>query len=202
MTQWAENTDRGRERGPVALGRALVDVLVQPHRFYRRKIAPGDQAPGLTFAAAVVLVAEVTRLVTVADAYPIIEGQPAASAVLWLLALVVLVTPAGIHLTAAFQTVVLIPTVEERAGVSETVQVICYSLAPLVFLGIPNVWVEAAAILWAAGLYVYGIATVHDVSVPRALAVAALPGLLLFGYGFGGNADVVTLADALSEMAR
>lgn len=197
MTQWVENPGRGRERGPVALVRAWVEVLLRPGRFFRRSIAPGDQAPGLTFAAVVLVVAESTRIATVPDAHPVVANQPTASAVFWLLALVVVVMPAGIHLTAALQTLFLIGFVEERAGVSETVQVICYSLAPLAFLGIPSVWVQCLVGLWAAGLFVFGIAEIHDVSLPRALGVSVVPVTLLVGYGFGVYADLQVAVDRL-----
>lgn len=199
MTQWVDNSELGRERGPVALGQAWVEVLLRPRYFFARKVAPGDQAPGLTFAAVVVFVAEAVRLATVPGGYPVVAGQPIASAVLWLLALVVLVMPAGIHLTAALQTVILIGTVDGRAGVSETVQVICYSLAPLAFLGVPNVWIQAVVVLWSGALLVYGMATIHDISLPKALVVAAVPGVILLGYGFGGNADVQAAWELLTE---
>lgn len=199
MTQWVEDSELGRERGPVALGQAWVEVLLRPRRFFARKVAPGDQAPGLTFAAVVVFVAESVRLATVTDGYPVVAGQPTASAVVWLLALIVLVMPAGIHLTAALQTLILIATVEERGGISETVQVLCYALAPLAFLGIPNLWVQALVVLWSAGLLVIGMGTIHGISLPKALVVVAIPALLLLGYGFGGNADVQTAAELLGE---
>lgn len=197
MTQWVENPELGRERGPVALARAWVEVLLQPATFFREKIAPGDQAPGLTFAATVVFFAESVRLATTTDAYPVVADQPAASAILWLLAIMVLLTPAGIHLTAAIQTVLLVGGTEERAGVSETVQVICYSLAPLALLGLPSVWVKAAVVLWAASLFVYGMATVHDIWLPKAAGLAAVPALVLLGYGFGGNAAVLEAGDRI-----
>jgi hypothetical protein len=198
VTQWVEQTGRGRERGPVALVRAWVEVLLRPDRFFRRRIAPGDQAPGLTFAAFVLLAAEATRIVTVPDAHPIVAEQPMASAVFWLLALVVVVMPAGIHLTAALQTLFLIGFVEERAGVSETVQVICYALAPLAFLGVPNVWVQCLVGLWASGLFVLGIAEVHDVPLWRAFGVAVVPVTLLVGYGFGVYTDLQAAARLLA----
>ncbi|MEF8784679.1 MAG: YIP1 family protein [Haloarculaceae archaeon] len=197
MTQWVENPELGRERGPVALARAWVEILLRPSSFFREKIAPGDQAPGLTFAATVVFFAEAVRLATTADAYPVVAGQPAASAILWLLVVMVLVTPAGIHLTAALQTVLLIGGADDRAGVSETVQVICYSLAPLAFLGIPSVWVKAVVVLWAACLFVYGIATVHNIWLPKAVGLAAVPVVLILGYGFGGNAHVGAAGERL-----
>ena len=191
MTQWVENPELGRERGPAALARAWVQILVEPSGFFREKIAPGDQAPGLTFAATMIFFAEVIRLATTADAYPVVAGQPAASAILWILVVMVLVTPAGIHLTAALQTLFLIAGTSERAGVSETVQVICYSLAPLAFLGVPSGPVKAVAVLWATGLFVYGMATVHEMELPKAAVLVAIPALVLLGYGFGGNAYVL-----------
>jgi hypothetical protein len=198
VTQWAENTDLGRERGPVALLRAWVEVLVSPREFFRGKVAPGDQAPGLTFVAAVVLVSESIRLAVVDGAYPVIGGQPTASAVLWVLFVVVLVAPAGVHLTAALQTVILIGTIEDRAGVSETVQVLCYATAPCVLVGLANPWVTGAVAVWGAALLVVGLSEVHGVPLATALAVAAVPAALAFGYGFGGFESLA----AVSEQAR
>lgn len=200
MTQWVENPELGRERGPLALARAWVEVIRHPQRFFRTKIAPGDQAPGLTFAATVVFVAEATRMATVPDAYPVVASQPAASAVLWLLVVMVLVTPAGIHLTAAFQTILLMAGTDDRGGVSETVQVICYSLAPIAFLGVPNLWLNAVVVLWAGGLFVYGLSVAHDIWLPKAAVLGAIPALLLLGYGFGGNSHVLTATERLLEV--
>ena len=202
MTQWVENPELGRERGPVALARAWVEILLRPATFFREKIAPGDQAPGLTFAATVVFFAEAVRLATTPDAYPVVADQPGASAILWLMAIMVLLTPAGIHLTAALQTVVLVIGARERAGVSETVQVICYSLAPLAFLGVPSVWVKAAVVLWAGGLFVYGMASVHGIRISRAVVLAAVPALVLVGYGFGGNAHVLAAGEQMVAAAE
>lgn len=201
MTQWAENTDLGRERGPVAVLRAWVEVLVSPRRFFRGKVAPGDQAPGLTFVAAVVLVSETVRLAVVDNAYPVIGGQPAASAVLWVLFVVVLVAPAGVHLTAALQTVILIGTVEDRAGVSETVQVLCYATAPCVLVGLANPWVTGAVAVWGAVLFVVGVSEVHSVPLATALAVAAVPAALAFGYGFGGFEALAAVAEQARLLA-
>lgn len=191
MTQWAEESDRGRDRGPVAVVRAWAAILGRPRQFFREKVAPGDQAPGLTFAGAVVLAAESTRMATVEAAYPVVNGQPTLSAILWLLFVTVLVAPAGIHLVAALQTIILIGTVEDRAGVSETVQVICYSFAPCVLAGVPSPWVQSAVVLWGAGLLVVGIATVHDIRVWEAVPVVAVPAVLVYGYGFAGTGAVL-----------
>jgi hypothetical protein len=172
--------------------------LGRPRHFFRTKVAPGDQAPGLTFAAAVVFAAETVRIAVFGGAYPVVSGRPVASAVFWVLLVTVLIAPAGIHLTAALQTVVLIATVDDRAGVSETVQVICYALAPCVLVAVPDVRVQAVAALWGAALLVVGTATVHDVPVSTALPVAAVPALLVFGYGFGGVEAVTTVGGALA----
>jgi hypothetical protein len=201
VTQWAENTDLGRERGPVALLRAWVEVLVYPRQFFRGKVAPGDQAPGLTFVAAVVLVSESIRLAVVDGAYPVIGGQPTASAVLWVLFVVVLVAPAGVHLTAALQTIILMGTVEDRAGVSETVQVLCYATAPCVLVGLANPWVTGAVAVWGATLFVVGLSEVHGVSLATALAVAAVPAALAFGYGFGGFESLTIIAEQVRVLA-
>ncbi len=195
MTQWVENTAAGRERGPAGLLRAWVGVLVRPRQFFRAKVAPGDQAPGVTFAAAVVLVAEGARIALFGGTHPVVGGQPTLSAVLWVSLMTVLVAPAGIHLVAALQTLLLMPATGERAGVSETVQVVCYALAPCAFVGVPSVHVQALAALWGAGLLVVGMATVHGVRAVTALAVGAVPALLVFGYGFGGNAAVRAVLD-------
>lgn len=201
MTQWAENTDLGRERGPVALLRAWAEILATPRQFFRGKVAPGDQAPGLTFVAAVVLASESIRLTVVENAYPVIGGQPTASAVLWVLFVVVLVAPAGVHLTAALQTVILIGTVEDRAGVSETVQVLCYATAPCVLVGLANPWVTGAVALWGAGLFVVGVSEVHSVPLAVAAGVTAVPAFLAFGYGFGGYEALAAVADRVAVLA-
>ena len=201
MTQWAENTDLGRERGPVALLRAWAEILATPRQFFRGKVAPGDQAPGLTFVAAVVLASESIRLTVVENAYPVIGGQPTASAVLWVLFVVVLVAPAGVHLTAALQTVILIGTVEDRAGVSETVQVLCYATAPCVLVGLANPWVTGAVALWGAALFVVGVSEVHGVPLAVAVAVTAVPAFLAFGYGFGGYEALAAVADRVAALA-
>ncbi|MFB6297334.1 MAG: YIP1 family protein [Salinirussus sp.] len=201
MTQWSEGTGLGRQRGPVGLVRAWGGILARPRTFFREQVAPGDQAPGLTFAAVVVLATELIRISLVADAYPVVAGRPAASAVLWVLFVVVLVAPAGIHLTAALQTVILMGTVPDRAGVSETVQVLCYAMAPCVLIGIPDPWVRAAAALWGAGLAVVGVAEVHNVHPGTALVVAAIPAFLIFGYGFGGYEATVTVWETVARVA-
>ena len=195
MTQWVENPTGGRDRGPVAIARAWVEVLVRPRRFFRTGVAPGDQAPGLVFAAVIVFLEEVTRQALVAGAYPVLGGQPLASTALGLALAVVLVMPATLHLTAAIQTVILIGGAPDRAGVSETVQVLSYSIAPCVFAGPPTPALRLGCALYGTALLVVGTSEVHDVGVARAVPLVAVPAAIVFGYGFrgfGAAADVLT----------
>jgi hypothetical protein len=94
--------------------------------------------------------------------------------------------PLTLHLASALQTVILMVTVRERAGVSETVQVVAYATAPCVFAGLPVPTIRLVSVGWGFLLLVLGVATVHNISVPRALLAVFIPGLLVFGYAFGG----------------
>jgi hypothetical protein len=193
VTQWVENPTGGRDRGPVALARAWGEVLVRPRRLFRSAVAPADQAPGLVFAATVVFVEEVTRVLTGGAAYPVLGDRPTASVLFWLALATVLVAPAALHLTAALQTVLLIPFAPDRAGVSETVQVIAYACAPCVFAGLPFPKLRLVAATYGAVLLVVGVSEVHDLSLPRAVGLAGLPAALVFGYGFRGFAALSTV---------
>ena len=193
MTQWVENPSGGRERGPVALARAWVEVLVNPRRFFERAIAPGDQAPGLVFAMVVVFVEEATRFALVPGAAPTLGGSPTLSAVFGLLVATLFVAPAVLHLTAALQTVLLVVVVPDRAGISETVQVIAYATAPCVLAGIPNPWVRATCAVYGAVLFLGGLRVVHGTSLVRAFVSGAIPAALVFGYAFRGFAALTEL---------
>ncbi|WP_135820765.1 YIP1 family protein [Halostella litorea] len=193
MTQWIENPTGGRARGPAALVRAWFEVLTRPTRFFRSAVAPGDQAPGLVFAVAVVLLEEFVRFALVADAYPVLADQRLLSGVLWLGVAVLLVAPAALHLTAALQTVILVPLVDDRAGVSETVQTIAYSAAPCVVAGVPVPEVSVLCGAYGAVLLALGTATVHGTTGKRAALVSAVPAAVVFGYGFRAFAAAETL---------
>ncbi|MFC6733204.1 MULTISPECIES: YIP1 family protein [unclassified Haladaptatus] len=193
MTQWVENPTGGRDRGPVALAQAWVEVLVRPRRFFRAAVAPGDQAPGLVFAALVVSVEEATRFLLVENAYPVLGGQPALSFVFALALAALLVAPAALHLTAAVQTLILIPFAPERGGVSETVQLLAYSAAPCVFAGLPIPELRVACTAYGAFLLILGVHRVHRVSMPRAAVLGAIPAAIIFGFGFRGFAALETV---------
>jgi len=186
VTQWVENPTGGRDRGPGALVRAWLEVLLRPRRFFRTGVAPGDQAPGVVFVGCVVFVFVATRFALVPDSYPVVAGQRVASVVLILVVAVAFVAPLVLHLLAAVQTLALAPLVRERAGVSETVQILAYATAPCALAGLPIPTLRAACALYGTVLLVIGTAEVHDVDFVRAAVVAALPAVFAFGYAFGG----------------
>jgi hypothetical protein len=187
--------DGGRPRGPAGLALAWVTVLVHPRRFFRSVVVPGEQAPGLLFAMAVVAVEEATRfaLVGPGTAYPVLGGLPVLSAVLWLGLAVLFVAPATIHLAAAVQTVILLPFVDDRGGVSETVQVIGYATAPCLLAGVPAPELRAAVTVWGAVVYVIGVSEVHGPWFEPAAILSAVPVAILFGYGFRGFDAIASL---------
>jgi hypothetical protein len=194
VTTWVENPEGGRARGPVGLARAWVEILVRPRRFFENGVAPGDQAPGLVFGIAVTLVHVALRGALTPGFFPVYQGRPLLSALFAFVVAGLLVAPVLLHLTAALQTVLLRPFVPERAGVSETVQVVAYAAAPGVFAALPVPGIRLAAALYGATLLVVGLTVVHDTSVPRAAAASVVPALLVFGYAFGGVPAFETLA--------
>ncbi len=186
MTTWVENPTGGRDRGPRGLARAWIEVLVRPRQFFHNGVAPGDQAPGLVFAVAVAVVYTVGLFAFVPARVPSFALGPGVSAALALALVAVVIAPATLHLTAALQTVVLILTVPDRAGVSETVQVIAYAAAPCVIAGVPVPAVRAGCTLYAGALLVVGLRAVHGTTTTRAVLAGSIPGTLLFGTVFGG----------------
>lgn len=193
MTQWTEEPDGGRDRGPRALLRAWGEVMTRPRRFFGAAVAPGDQGPGLTFAMAVVLVEEGSRLLLVEGAAPTIASGPLLSSVLVLALAVLLVTPAALHLVSSLQTVLLLPLVADRAGVSETVQVVAYATAPCALAGPLVPELRAACAIYGTVLFVVGLATVHRTSIARSVLAGAIPAALVFGYGFRGIDAILAL---------
>ena len=188
MTQWVEEPSGGRDRGPVALVRAWAEVLARPFRFFETGVAPDDQVPGLVFAAAVVLVEELVRVAMLPTAYP---ESPLLAAVA--VGAVVVVAPVVLYPVAAAATLVLVPLAPDRAGVSETVQVVAYATAPCLLASVPVLEVRALAVTYGAVLVVVGLAVVHDTSLVRAALAAVVPVVVGFGYGFRGVEAVGTL---------
>jgi hypothetical protein len=196
VTTWVETPGEGRERGPIGLGRAWIGVLVRPRRFFRTGVVPGDQAPGLVFAVVVALAFVTARFVFTPASVPAIQGGPALSATLTLLAVGLLVAPATLHLTAAIQTLLLMVVVRDRAGVSETVQTVAYATAPCALAGLPYPGLRAGCAIYGTMLLVIGLAEVHDTSLTRAALAGAIPASLVFGYAFGGFGAIVAVARA------
>jgi len=196
MTTWVE-PEGGRERGLEGLAKSFTQVLVNPVTFFDEAVSPGDQAPGLVFGMAVVLVAVATRLAldpSDALAFPTADWL---RVVLTVALVVMLVTPAAIHALSALQTLALVVVAPSRAGVSETVQVIAYAAAPCVVTGLGVPVVTALAGLWAFALLVVGTRVVHGVPWLRALLASFVPGVLAFGSGFGAWPAVQTVAAGL-----
>lgn len=216
MTTWVEDPTGGRKRGPRGLVRAWVEVLVRPRRFFRNGVAPGDQAPGLVFAVCVAVVFSTTRFLLSPAARPAFFPSETASVVVGLLVVGLILAPLALHLVAALAVIALSLTVVDRAGVSETVQVVAYATAPMALagVGVPTAAsgdprLAAALATWrlllsayGAWLLVVGVATVHDTSLTRAAAAAAVPGALVFGGFFGGATAAATIATALPVASR
>lgn len=190
MTTWVENPEGGRARGPRGLARAWVEVLVRPRRFFRNGIAPADQAPGLVFGAFVAVVAAATRLWAgdLPTLPPFVPEAGLLRIVLVLLAVGLFLAPAAFHFAAFAETLALALLAPDRAGVSETVQVVAYATAPCVLAGLPWPPLRVACCLYGTVLLVVGTAVRHDVSPGRAVVAAVLPAVLLFGVGYGGFA--------------
>lgn len=193
MTTWVENPRGGRDRGPRGIARAWAEVLVRPQRFFSHGVAPGDQAPGLVFAVVMAVAYALGLALFDPGRFPVSGGLRAAVVVLLV---AVLVAPAALHLLAALQTLALMATVRDRAGVSETVQVIAYATAPCPLAAAPVPELTAACCLYGAALLVVGLAVVHDTATGRATLAGALPAAILFGSGFGGFDALHTLLRA------
>jgi hypothetical protein len=169
--------------------------LVRPQQFFRNGVAPGDQAPGLVFAVAVAVAYTLGLFAFVPSRIPEWALGPGVSAALAVAVVTIVIAPAALHLTAALQTIILILTVPDRAGVSETVQVIAYAAAPCVIAGIPIPAVRAGCTLYAGSLLVIGLREVHGTTTARAAVAGVVPATLLFGTAFGG-------IDAWTALAR
>jgi len=193
MTTWVE-PEGGRERGLEGLAKSFTQVLLNPVTFFEEAVSPGDQAPGLVFGMAVVLVEEATRMAVNPGAALQFPTARWLAAALTVALAVLLVAPAAIHALSALETLALVVLASDRGGVSETVQVLAYAAAPCAFVGVSVPAVTVVCALWAFGLLVLGTSVVHDLSLPRAFIAAVLPGALAFGSGFGGFAAAAELA--------
>ena len=192
MTSWYEDPDGGRARGPRGLARAWFEVLGRPRRFFITGVGPGDQAPGLTFAAVVAGVFVLGWVVSDPAIVPEITENVVLSATVVVLVVTALAAPVGLHLTAAVATVSLIVasievndgvSLRDRGGVSETVQVVAYASAPMALAGPAVPALRLACGLYAAVLLLIGLRTIHATTWPRTLVGGVPPAV--FGYGVG-----------------
>lgn len=202
MTKWTEDPNGGRDRGVRALGRAWVEVLVRPRRFFRNGVGPGDQAPGLTFAVAVAAAYALGWILADPGVLPAITGSPALSTVVVLLVVVALAAPVGLHLTAAVATLSLLAAcievrdgfgLRDRAGVSETVQVVAYASAPMALAGPPVAGLRIACAASATLLLLLGVRVVHGTTIPRTLVAGIPPALVGYGVGYRSVAAIRSL---------
>jgi hypothetical protein len=175
------------------MARAWAEVLIRPRRFFQTGIGTGDQAPALTFVMAVVALEEASRFLLVENAVPAVAGGERSSMAVALAVAVLIVAPASLHLVSALQTVLLMIGAPERGGVSETVQVLAYATAPCMLAGAPVPALRAICAVYGAVLYVTGLSRVHDLSLPRAVVLGAVPSAVAFGYGFRGFDALIRL---------
>ncbi|ACM57202.1 YIP1 family protein [Halorubrum lacusprofundi] len=202
MTSWIADPEGGRARGPRALARAWIEALVRPRRLFANGVAPGDQAPALTFAVAVAAAYALGWIVSEPGVVPeIVVSVPVSAAILFLL-VVVLVAPVGLHLTAAVATLsVILASVEfddgialrDRGGVSETVQVVAYASSPMALAGPPIPELRVVCGAYAAVLLLIGFRIVHGTTLLRTLVAGVPPALLGYGVGYRVFAAVRTL---------
>lgn len=195
----------GRARGPRGIVQAWIAVLTRPSQFFERGVVPGDQAPGLTFAAVIAGTFTLGWTVTEPAVVPGIAESVALSAVVVVLIVTALGAPVGLHLTAALATLsLLVASVEttpsvrlrDRGGVSETVQVIAYASAPMALAGpaLPGLRILCGG--YATLLLLIGLHTVHETPPLRTLVAGVPPALFGYGVGYRTVAAVRTVLGA------
>ncbi|MFW5917478.1 MAG: YIP1 family protein [Halorubrum sp.] len=202
MTSWIEDPNGGRARGPRGIARAWIETLVRPRRLFANGVAPGNQAPALTFAVAVAAAYTTGWIVTDPTVVPGIVDSVPVSALVLLLVVVAMAAPIGLHLTAAVATLsVALASVEiddgvslrDRGGVSETVQVVAYASSPMALAGPPIPTLRIACGAYAAALLLIGFRTVHGTTPIRTVVAGVPPALLGYGVGYRVVAAVRTL---------
>jgi len=175
---------------------------VRPRRLFVNGVAPGDQAPALTFAIAVAAAFTLGWLIADPAVVPGIVASVPVSALVTLLVVIVLAAPVGLHLTAAVATVsVIVASVEyddgfglrDRGGVSETVQVVAYASSPMALAGPPIPLLRIACGAYAVALLLIGFRVVHRMTPLRTLVAGVPPALLGYGVCYRVIASVRTL---------
>lgn len=202
MTSWIEDPNGGRARGLRGIARAWIEALVRPRRLFANGVAPGDQAPALTFSVAVAAAYTLGWIVVDPAAVPGVVDSVPISALVLLLVVVAMAAPIGLHLTAAVATLsVALASVEfdgglslrERGGVSETVQVVAYASAPMALAGPPIPALRIACGAYATVLLLIGFRTVHGTTAIRTVVAGVPPALMGYGVGYRVVAAVRTV---------
>ncbi|ELZ40523.1 YIP1 family protein [Halorubrum tebenquichense] len=203
MTSRTGGSTGGRPRGLRGIARTWAEVLVRPRRAFANSITPGDQAPALTFAVAVVAAFAFGLIATDPGAVPtVVPSSRALSGLVVFVVAVVIGTPVGLHLTGAVATVsVVVASLElaggvgfrDRGGVSETVQAVAYASSPMALAGpaIPELRVACGA--YASVLLFVGLRSVHGLGALRTVVAALPPAALGYGVGYRVVAAARTL---------
>lgn len=170
--------------GPIAavsvIARKWYGVVTGPRTFFATvNDEERGQRAALLFFGAVLLVGRAPLL---ADREPL-----AAAAVV---ALLVLLSPAVLHVATAVLYLSLWPLVDEDRGVDRTLRAVAYGSAP----GIVGVVPKLGVVGFVGGyLIAVGVVEGHETSMRRA-AIATVPtALLVFGIVFGGFEDGIAV---------
>lgn len=179
--------------------------MIRPQRFFVNGVAPGDQAPALTFAAVVAAVYTIGWILADPGIVPGIAESVGLSAVVVVLVVTTLAAPVGLHLTAAVATVSVVLasvdidgdegglTTRDRGGVSETVQVVSYASAPMALAGPPIPELRVLCGVYATALLCLGLRTIHGTTAIRTALAGTPPALLGYGVGYRAVAAARTL---------
>ena len=193
VTGWIERSGNGDLPSPEGLARAWVGLITRPRQFFREDVEPDRHLPALAFAMLVVAISETLRLALVPDAHPVFGGLAVPSALLWLVAVVLVVTPIVLALVTAVQTLLVKAFVDDPGDPTETAQIVAYATAPCVLAGVPIPEVTALVVIWGTVLLAIGVSEVHGPWFEPALALSAIPSAIVFGFGFRGIGAVETL---------
>lgn len=164
-----------------------VTALFAPWICFRRFVAERDQTQAVGFTFVVVTVFLSFGAIFNTIEYPVFGGFPAISFLIWIALVALIAAPVAVHLVALVATLVLMAIAPDRGRVSETVQAIAISLAPIVLIAVPLDFIQLLGALYGTLLLVYGFMVVHQTTFIRGLLAGVIPAYLLFGIGFGVN---------------
>ena len=177
---------------PANLGLAWWDSLTRPHTFYRRVDWSGPLSrPVLYWLLVWIAAGMVSLLWTPAEfeaAAAALLGENSAIGGEGLRLLSFFLTPFAALLTLAAGAVVhhalAVALAPAHRSIHATTRVVSYAAAPVLLLAVPVPGVlgmpwTLACWAWTAALLAAGFREAHEVSTPRALAIALLPAATL-----------------------